>query len=303
MNDTDRFATRKRGNALAFWFFKASLATFGLRGAYGLLYFVCLHYLLFDRTAVRGAMAYISRLYPDGSAIKRYTHVYLLFVSQGKQLIDRYASLVGQVDFHFDTIGADVAMEVAGDPDKGLILLTSHVGNWQLAVSTLSNLKKNVYLVMLPEHNEALRRILRIRKNTEHINIISSTSHLGGAVEIMNALNGGHIVCMMGDRCYGFESLTAEFMGDKASFPYGAFQIAAAAQCPILFLFSAKIGLHKYEVDLSHSVRPAYKDRKNKRKELAGWIQEYADDLTEYIGKHPMQCFLFHDIWRKKTVD
>ena len=37
---------RKRGNRLGFWFFRQRrVRLFGLRGAYGLLYFVCLYYL------------------------------------------------------------------------------------------------------------------------------------------------------------------------------------------------------------------------------------------------------------------
>ncbi len=303
MKDTQKTATRKRGNALSFWFFKAALATFGLKGAYGLLYPVCFCYLLFDRSAVEGAIAYISRLYPNEGVLKRHHHVFMLFVSQGKQLIDRHASLSGQVDFEFDTIGADHARDLAGDPDSGMILLTSHVGNWQLAVSTLSNLKKSVYLVMLPEHNDALKNMLKIRKDNDHIKIISPEAHLGGVVEIMNVLKEGNIVSIMGDRAYGFGSLTVDFMGEKASFPYGAFQIAAAAECPILFLFSAKTDVHSYQVDISRWVRPVYKDMKNKRKELAGWVQDYAGILAEYISKHPMQCFLFHDIWQKKNVE
>jgi hypothetical protein len=39
---------RKRGNRVGFWFFRAAARAFGLRGAYGLLYFVSLYYLLFD---------------------------------------------------------------------------------------------------------------------------------------------------------------------------------------------------------------------------------------------------------------
>ena len=117
MEQNRKIDVRKRGNALGVWFFKASLAMFGLKAAHGLLYLVCIHYLIFDREAVNGAMAYIKRRFPGEGTIARYLHVYKLFVSQGKQLIDRHAALSGHVNFDFDLLGmeqapADMADEV-----------------------------------------------------------------------------------------------------------------------------------------------------------------------------------------------
>ncbi len=83
---------RKRGNRLGFWFFRTAVRLFGLRGAYGLLYFVSLYYLAFDRAAVAASKAYVRRRFPDHGIIRQQFDVYLLFVSQGKSLIDRYCS-------------------------------------------------------------------------------------------------------------------------------------------------------------------------------------------------------------------
>ena len=80
---------RKRGNRLGFWFFRTAVRIFGLRGTYGLLYFVSLYYLVFDRAAVAASMAYVRRRFPDHGALRQMFDVYLLFVSQGKSLIDR----------------------------------------------------------------------------------------------------------------------------------------------------------------------------------------------------------------------
>ncbi|MGQ9499181.1 MAG: hypothetical protein ACUVQ6_02230 [Dissulfurimicrobium sp.] len=62
---------RKRGNRLGFAFFRVSLAFFGLRGVYGLLYFVCLYYVLFDRNAYNTAMAYVKRRFRDYGPVKK----------------------------------------------------------------------------------------------------------------------------------------------------------------------------------------------------------------------------------------
>ncbi len=96
---------RKRGNRLGFWFFRTAARIFGLRGAYGLLYFVSLYYLIFDRAVVAASMAYVRRRFPDHGALRRLFDVYLLFVNQGKSLIDRYYVAAGGGDIELELVG------------------------------------------------------------------------------------------------------------------------------------------------------------------------------------------------------
>src|SRR5512146_2663162 len=126
---------RKRGNRLGIWFFRVSVRGFGLGGAYGLLYFVCLYYLIVDRALIRETMAFVRRRFPGHSPVRRIFDVYLLFVSQGKCLIDRYAVAAGYNDIAIEIKGYDKLRQLLAEQDKGFILLTAHVGNWQLAMT------------------------------------------------------------------------------------------------------------------------------------------------------------------------
>src|SRR5512135_114065 len=96
---------RKRGNRLGFWFFRTAARIFGLRGAYGLLYFVGLYYLIFDRAAVAASLAYVDRRFPGHPATRKIWDVYRLFVSQGRNLIDRYYVASGRDDIEIDIKG------------------------------------------------------------------------------------------------------------------------------------------------------------------------------------------------------
>lgn len=290
-----RLPAKKRGNRLGFWFFRMALRGTGLRGAYGLLYPVCLHYLLFDREAVRSALPYLRRRFPEAGRLRRLGQIYRLFLSQGRQLIDRFAVLSGAVPFHFTLHGSGPC----GPPDTGLVLLTAHVGNWQAALTTLGHLDRPVHLVMRPEDNAAVQRALRLGVNTGHLRVISAESHLGGVVEILNALKRGEVVSFMGDRPFDFETLPVRFLGDEARFPVGPFQIAAAAGCPMQILLCARTGYRRYRVDTSHRLAPVYKPGIPRRIQLQAWMQQYADSLEGFVRDHPFQCFLFADVWRR----
>ncbi|MDO9464316.1 MAG: lysophospholipid acyltransferase family protein [bacterium] len=294
-----KIEAKKRGNALGFWFFRISLRFFGLRGAYGLLYIVCIYYVLFDQAAVCGALAYINRRFPSHGFVKRLRHVYRLFVSQGKQLIDRYAIVSGQEIFDIQLHGYEQLMSLIQNSPHGIILLTAHVGNWQVAMTALKKLEKTVYLVMRPEDNPAVQSSLRISREQNHIKIISPEQDLGGIVEIMNKLKEKHIVSIMGDRRYGFKAVEVSFLGEKAWFPYGGFTIAAAAGCPVVVLLSEKVSTYQYIVDVSNVLYPCYISEKDKHHQLQQWVQKFAALLEAYTHKHPYQYFLFRDVWEE----
>ncbi|TAL24309.1 MAG: hypothetical protein EPN94_07615, partial [Nitrospirae bacterium] len=249
---------KKRGNKLGFWFFQTSLRIFGLAGTYGLLYLVCLYYMIFDRLAVSASRAYIKRRFKSHNAFQQLCDVYKLFIQQGKNLIDRYYVVSGEGQFDTELYGYDKIKTLLNDSQKGVILLTAHVGNWQLAMTALKKFGRTVHLLMRPEDNIAVRETLDIDSEKENVKIISTENFLGGVIEAMDAVNKGHIVSIMGDRPYQYSSVEASFLGEKVSFPYGAFSIAAAAQCPVVILLSAKVSTKKYIVDISHVIEPRY---------------------------------------------
>ncbi len=287
---------KRRGNRLGIWFFKALMKLAGLRGAYALLYPVCLHYACFDRSAVRSALPYLLRRFPDLNPLQRWWLAYQLFISQGKNLIDRHALVAGAVNFDTSISGCKqvAALSAAG---QGFILLTSHVGNWQTVMHSLERLNKTVHLLMRPEENLALRAAVQVDTEASRIKIISPDQHLGGMVEVMQALEQGDIVSMMGDRTYGADSVEVNFLGESARFPYSAFHIAASAGCPVVVLLSSKTGVNAYSVNMADVLYPKLVRGQDRKVQLRDWVQQYADILENYLLAYPLQYFIFHDIW------
>ncbi|MCF8045325.1 MAG: hypothetical protein K9J83_05650 [Desulfarculaceae bacterium] len=291
--------SRQRGNKPGFWFFRLFLKTGGLWAAYGLLYGVALHYWLFDRQAGKAARAYLSRRFPENGKLMIHLKCYRLFVSQGKQLIDRMAATSGAVRFNFTLLGEDTLADLSARK-SGFVLLTAHAGNWQIAMTTLGRIGKNVYLVMHPEHNTAVKQSLNISSEGAFIDTIPPAGGPGDVLKIIKLLKDGHIVSFMGDRPYDAATGEVTFMGDRAAFPLGAFSIAAAAGVPVVMLLASRTGFKSYTVDFTHVMTPKYEKGRNKRDQLTQWAQTYADILTDFFTKAPYQCFLFYDVWRNR---
>jgi predicted LPLAT superfamily acyltransferase len=293
-----KIRARKRGNAFGFWFFKTSLRCFGLKGAYGLLYLVCAYYVLFDRRAVRAALAYVDRRFPSHGRARRLVDVYLLFISQGRILIDRGYTISGAGEFETHVTGKEDLHDLANN-GRGFVLVTAHVGNWQMIMTYLAKFRRTVNLVMRPEDNPAVQESLQVGPDGQNIRIISPEGFLGGVVETMNALGRNEVVSLMGDRSYGYSPVEVDFLGGRAWFASGAFHIAAMAGCPAVVLLSAKTGTRSYDIHPAAVFHPRYQPGTPKADQLRGWVQEFARVLESYLAEHPYQCFLFYDIWTK----
>lgn len=284
---------KARGNALGFWFFRIALKLTGLRGAYGLLYIVCAHYALFDRQALKMAATYLCRRFPNEHGLKRFWRIYLLFVSQGKCLIDRYALNAGATQFDFDC--EQVRARLKELHGRGFVLLLSHVGGWQSALPYLRNMADNQAVSLLMNEAESAEVRKHLRGDDGGFTVILPTDGPGCVLEMVLRLQRGEIVSIMGDRAYGGQTAQAQFLNAEASFPVSAFAVARAAKCPVVVLFVPKTGVKTYTIEMHlidglesgdrHAIRVA--------------LQQYADLLTAFTDRYPLQCFLFHDVWAK----
>jgi predicted LPLAT superfamily acyltransferase len=263
-----------------------------------LLYIVSLYYLAFDHAAVAASKAYVRRRFPDHGVLRQMFDVYLLFVGQGKSLIDRYFVAAGGNEIGLELVGYEKIKDLLADGKKGIILLTAHVGNWQVAMTSLGKLDRDVYLMMRTEDNVAVKEALNIDSEKETVRIIYTDGAMGGVIEALKAINRGDIVSIMGDRTYGYASIEVSLLGGKVRFPYGAFSLASAARCPVAVLLSAKIGVTKHVVNFSHVINPPANRQGNKEEEIHACVQEFARVLEEYAVRYPYQWFVFRDMWQ-----
>ena len=287
-----------RGNALGFWFFRMALRITGLRGAYGLLYFVCAYYVLFDRAAVAAADAYVRHRFPGRSWGWRRGAAYRLFIQQGKCLIDRHAHNVGHTRFSFSQDNFTEICRQFGPLANGLVVLLSHTGGWQLALPHLRLLTGEKPVSLLMNAAETPDVQAHVRGDDAGFHVISPEAGPACVVEMVARLQKGEIVSIMGDRAYGGQTVDVSFLGNSARFPASAFAVARAAQSPVLALFVAKTGVASYAMEAKLFEAPSHDDRQSIRK----GVGLFAEALESFVRRHPYQCFLFDDIWGKSEA-
>lgn len=289
----------KRGNGFGFLFFYFALRLVGLKHAKRMAAFICFYYLIFDWPAVRRTMPYVRHLMPNAGFFKRMNFTYSIFVSQAWMLLDRAAFNIGLISFNHTSTGYDTFSELAKKKEFGVVLLGAHFGNWQLAIEGLKKLDCKVNIVMSPETNPAVKKHLKINSADGNISYIFTDGPDHGCVEIASALCSGEVVCLMGDRAYGADTVKVEFLGESAYFPYSAWAIAAKTQSAVISFFTFKHKKLGYHVWGDIPIYPQIKCKGMVIETVQPWVNQYVKSLEKMIKECPEQCFIFSDVWKQ----
>ena len=286
----------QRGNAFGIGCFKRLTQVCGLRGAYALLFPVCLYYALFDFRAIRSVQPYLRHRFPEHTFFARWLDTYRIFFEQGKMLIDRYAGISGVAHVEIDPCECkNHASCLVGQ--RGMVLLMSHVGNWQAAIPSIRHFGMPVNLLMMREANQSVTQVLKIDQDHGDVHILSADRFIEQAPRIVSALTGKEIVGLMGDRAYGTTTVAVPFLGETAYFPYSAFGIAASVGCPVLVMLVPRLRCGGYEIHTPMMVEPTYRPDVPRISQLTEWVRQYASALEVFSQEYPYQCFLYTDLW------
>ncbi len=274
-------------------FFFFIIRIFGKGPAYACLTVVVFVYVACYPSVRKSCRPYLTRRFPGSGRLGLLIHSYRLVLTFGRILVDNAAmGILGQDCIRADFSSPEEYRRIK-DLDTGCIILMSHVGCWQVAISALSRLNRPVNLLMLARDSraEALSAGGRLK-------IIAPDQFLGGTLDMLNVLKNDEILCIMGDRLFGNSAyaLDMEFLGGRAQFPFSAYKLAATARRPIVILNTAKTGYKTYELSLPDIINVPPKAGK-KAEAFKAFAGRYVDSLARYTEKHPYQFFNFFDLW------
>lgn len=295
-----KWTSRSIGSNLQHQFFYTLIKLGGRRLAYFFLYFIVLYYTLFRPSVRKKCYFYLSHRFPDDSLFKRMIRSFRLSLELGKVLIDR--AIIGILGYEKLSVSFEEKEILTNliSKSNGIILLIAHVGCWQVALSALSSLKTRVNMVIHREEGDVDRHYFEHQSTELPFGIIDPEGYLGGTLEMVNVLKKGELLSIMGDRVLGNpkNTVSIDFLGEKALFPYSAFKVASATGAPIVLLFTFKTGASKFGLNLAKVIHvPENLGRSGKN--YKPYVSEFVNELEKYTEAYPFQFFNFYDMWGK----
>lgn len=285
---------KSKGTPLGYRIFVWVLKNFGVMSGYFLLRFVSMYYFFFSFKASRQLYLLYHRRLGYGrisSLIKLYKNYYLL----GQGIIDKVVVMSGiKNKFSFDFDGEENLRKIAR-LKKGGILLSAHIGNWDIAGHLFKRLETTVNIVLYDGEHEQIKKYLEGVTGKRVMKIIIIKSDLSHIYEINDALSNNELVCMHADRFMeGNKTLTTDFLGEKARFPMGPFLLASKFRVPVSFVFALKESKLKYHFFAGSLKEYSSPDKKNVMQEM---LKDFAAEMEKKLKQYPEQWFNYYNFW------
>jgi len=176
----------------------------------------------------------------------------------------------------------------------GLVAVTAHVGNWEMAGRLLATSgQRATHVVASPDEIPELERW--VRRDGDGLRFVPR-AHPGIGVELVAALRRGDVVALQGDRAIGTRGdVTVPFFGRPAPFPLGPFLLARAAGVPVVPAICLLGRSHRYHMRIA---APMSIERGGEEAALRAWVAM----LEDIVREHPTQWFNFFDVWHPSAV-
>ncbi|GAA3778277.1 lipid A biosynthesis acyltransferase [Corallibacter vietnamensis] len=282
---------KSRGTVLGYRIFVFCMKNLGLRAAYFVLYFVAAYFVLFAMNSSKAIYYYFNERLKY-SRSKSLISIYKSYYVFGKTIIDKVAISSGLRDkftYQFDGVHH---IKDALKRKKGGVLISAHVGNFEIAEHFFGELEENASISLLTtdiEHTAIKEYIESVTKKS-NINLIIIKEDLSHIFEINAALARNELVCITGDRYIDNSKYLTESLLDKeAKFPAGPFLLASRLKVPVLFVYVMKETNTHYHL----YARKA----KAKQKDAQALLKEYTESVSWMLEKYPLQWFNYFDFW------
>ncbi len=293
---------KSKGSVVGHKIFVFILNHLGLKLAYIVLRFVALYYFLFARQSNKNIFFFfhtILKYKRTTSLLKIYKNYYIF----GQTILDKVALLAGvKTKFTIDHEGGKNLDKIAA-MGKGGILVSAHIGNWEIAGQLLNRLDTTFNILMYENEKEKLKAYLDGVEKKKNVKIIAiKDGEMGHLIELHNAFSNNELVVMHGDRFRENAKTTeAIFLGKSALFPIGPFIMAAKFGVPLSVVFAVKetsTHYHFFATDPIEVKKTRTEEQTNAA--VQALLQKYLIEVEKMVYRYPEQWFNYYAFWKEQ---
>jgi KDO2-lipid IV(A) lauroyltransferase len=249
------------------------------------------------REAVKANLAHIMAskgVRPGDETLDRMTR--RTFEAFGLYLVDffRYRHMTAERVDRMVTIEHPEYLDQLRDCGRGLVLVTAHLGNWELGGVVLVARGIPLNAVAMSHPNRRTDRLFRHRREQRGFRVICLDRAVPGCLAALARREG---VALLMDRDYSGTGRNFPFFGKAAHFPVGAATLAIRTES---VLFTAFLMRQTDDSFLLKTWPPIEAKRSMQVDELQATL---CARLEETVAAYPTQWFMFEKFWGQQSSD
>lgn len=180
---------------------------------------------------------------------------------------------------------------------KGAVLVTGHLGSWELMGCVLVRLGYPVTFVVGIQRNPLVQDLMNQIRRSSGIDVIELTSPMA----IFHTLRANRFVAMLSDQDAGRRGIFVDFLGQPASTPPGVAHLAMLSGAPIIPGFITRLGGLRHRIVIEP---PVHADRACSKEAAARQLtQAYTHVIETYVRRYPDHWLWAHRRWKTPPPD
>jgi len=219
-----------------------------------------------------------------------------VFRNFGKYLVE-FFQMNNMVNRHFIENNVRIFgrehMDQALKEGKGGVVVTAHIGNWEMGAVLLSMLGYPIKAVALPHRERPVNDLFNRRRVEKGVEVIPTNTALRQCIE---QLRGNKFVGFVADRDFGTHGVKMEFLGRKTLIPKGAAMFSLKTQAPIIPVFLLRNEDGTFNLSIHPLIRPPKRKLDMNEDEIVlGIMKQYVTVIEDQIRANPTQWLLFRE--------
>lgn len=173
----------------------------------------------------------------------------------------------------------------------GAILLTGHLGNWELGAACIRRLGLPVTVVALPHADPRTDRLFTRQRQRCGLNAIPLGAQVVG--RCLRSLKAGNLLGMPGDWDVTGAGLPVPFGSGSLVMPRGPAVLSLRSGAPVLPVFLIREGRWAFRLFVEPPIWPD--GDQTGEAVVRSLTRRYADVLERYVRRFPEQWLVFHE--------
>ena len=180
---------------------------------------------------------------------------------------------------------------------KGGIVISAHLGNWEMGGAVLPVLGFPLSVVALTHQDQRVNALFNAQREAFGAQVIQTDVAVR---RVMEHLRKNRLIAILADRDFGNHGFMMDFFGRQTMIPKGAAYFSMKTGAPIIPAFFLRAGDDRFEIMVYPPIEPPHlPDGKITDEAAKGYIRKYLTIIEDEIRKHPSQWLLFREFWQK----
>lgn len=218
-----------------------------------------------------------------------------VFRNFAKYLVDffRFSMIDSEYMKDFVKLEGLSNIEDARKRGKGVIILSAHIGNWELGGFALGKLGYPIHAVVLTHKNKKVNEFFINQRKMGNFGSIE----IGASLRCCyNVLKNNELLALLGDRNFSNKGLSIEFFGKKAFMPKGPSALAVRTGAAIVCGYMVRQRDDTFKIVFEKPIYP--ESGLNDDASVEDTMKRYLVSVEHAVRKYPGQWYVFKDFWR-----